>query len=291
MAILLDGKKLSSEIRTEIQQEVSEFSARAGIQPQLAAVLVGDDPASQVYVRNKERACAKVGMQSQLHRLPDSTEQTELLNLIQRLNSDPDVHGILVQLPLPSQIDEQVVLDAIDPAKDVDAFHPTNVGLLAQGRPRFVPCTPHGCLQMLVRYQIPISGKHVVVLGRSEIVGKPIAAMLAQKNFLYGPDYGNATVTICHSRTKDLPDFTRSADVLIAAIGKAEFVTGDMVKPGVVAIDVGINRTESGLVGDIDFDSVEQKASHITPVPGGVGPMTITMLLKNTLVAADLLQR
>ena len=288
MAELLDGKKLSSEIRTEIQSEVADFVAKEGITPQLAAVLVGDDPASQVYVRNKEKACAKVGIQSQLHRLDGSTTEKELVDLIETLNQDPLVHGILVQLPLPSQINEQAILDSVNPLKDVDAFHPANVGLMAQGRPRFVPCTPHGCLQMLVRNQISIQGKHVVVLGRSEIVGKPIAAMLSQKDFLYGADYANATVTICHSRTSDLASHTREADVLIAAIGKANFVTGEMVKPGVVAIDVGINRTDDGLVGDIEFESVAKKASYITPVPGGVGPMTITMLLRNTLTAAKL---
>ena len=288
MAELLDGKKLSSEIRTEIQSEVADFVAEKGITPQLAAVLVGDDPASQVYVRNKEKACAKVGIQSQLHRLAGSTTEKELVDLIETLNQDPLVHGILVQLPLPSQINEQAILDSVNPLKDVDAFHPANVGLMAQGRPRFVPCTPHGCLQMLVRNQISIQGKHVVVLGRSEIVGKPIAAMLSQKDFLYGADYANATVTICHSRTSDLASHTREADVLIAAIGKANFVTGEMVKPGVVAIDVGINRTDDGLVGDIEFESVAKKASYITPVPGGVGPMTITMLLRNTLTAAKL---
>ena len=288
MAELLDGKKLSSEIRTEIQSEVADFVAKEGITPQLAAVLVGDDPASQVYVRNKEKACAKVGIQSQLHRLDGSTTEKELVDLIETLNQDPLVHGILVQLPLPSQINEQAILDSVNPLKDVDAFHPANVGLMAQGRPRFVPCTPHGCLQMLVRNQISIQGKHVVVLGRSEIVGKPIAAMLSQKDFLYGADFANATVTICHRRTSDLVSHTREADVLIAAIGKANFVTGEMVKPGVVAIDVGINRTDDGLVGDIEFESVAKKASYITPVPGGVGPMTITMLLRNTLTAAKL---
>ena len=288
MAELLDGKKLSSEIRTEIQSEVADFVAKEGITPQLAAVLVGDDPASQVYVRNKEKACAKVGIQSQLHRLDGSTTEKELVDLIETLNQDPLVHGILVQLPLPSQINEQAILDSVNPLKDVDAFHPANVGLMAQGRPRFVPCTPHGCLQMSVRNQVSIQGKHVVVLGRSEIVGKPIAAMLSQKDFLYGADYANATVTICHRRTSDLVSHTREADVLIAAIGKANFVTGEMVKPGVVAIDVGINRTDDGLVGDIEFESVAKKASYITPVPGGVGPMTITMLLRNTLTAAKL---
>lgn len=289
MAEILDGKKIASEVRAEIKEEVERFVAKASVQPQLAAVLVGDDPASQVYVRNKEKACEKVGIKSQLHRLSADTTETHLLELVDQLNSDSTVHGILVQLPLPEQINEQKVLDSICPSKDVDAFHPTNVGLLSQGRPQFVPCTPHGCLQLLVRNGIKISGKHVVVLGRSEIVGKPVAAMLVQKDFLYGSDFANATVTICHSRTENLAEITRQADVLIAAIGKANFVTADMVKDGVVAIDVGINRTDDGLVGDINFDEVSQKASYITPVPGGVGPMTITMLLKNTLIAARLL--
>ncbi|MEE2640380.1 MAG: bifunctional methylenetetrahydrofolate dehydrogenase/methenyltetrahydrofolate cyclohydrolase FolD [Planctomycetota bacterium] len=288
MAVLLDGKSLSNTIRNEIQAEVADFSVRHDQQPQLAAILVGDDPASQVYVRNKERACAKTGMKSQLHRLDSSTSQDSLLALIDRLNQDPRVNGILVQLPLPGHIQEQVILDSIHPLKDVDAFHPENVGRVLQGRPRFVPCTPHGCLQLLVRNGISTAGKQVVVLGRSEIVGKPVANMLVQKDFLYGPEYANATVTLCHSRTRDLEEITRSADILIAAIGKPNFVTAGMVKTGVVAVDVGINRTDAGLVGDIDFESVEKKASHITPVPGGVGPMTITMLLKNTLTAAQL---
>lgn len=288
MAELLNGKEISAKIRDEIHAEVSIFVESHSIQPQLAAVLVGDDPASQVYVRNKERACEKVGIKSQLHRLGEETTEAELLQLVDQLNRDSTVHGILVQLPLPAQIREQVILDSIDPNKDVDAFHPINVGLLIQGRPRFVPCTPHGCLQMLVRNQITLQGKQVVVLGRSEIVGKPIANMLLQKDFLYGSEYANATVTLCHSRTENLPEQTRRADILIAAIGKPQFVTGDMVKDGVVAIDVGINRVESGLVGDLDFESVSRKASYITPVPGGVGPMTITMLLQNTLKAAQL---
>ena len=288
MAEILDGKKIANEVRSEIKEEVTQFVAEKSVQPRLAAVLVGEDPASQVYVRNKEKACEKVGIKSQLHRLPAETSESELLELVNQLNADAAVHGILVQLPLPHQINEQKILDAIVPTKDVDAFHPTNVGLLSQGRPQFVPCTPHGCLQLLVRYGIKISGKHVVVLGRSEIVGKPVAAMLVQKEFLYGSDFANSTVTICHSRTENLSEITRQADVLIAAIGKANFVTAEMVKDGVVAIDVGINRTDDGLVGDINFDEVNKKASYITPVPGGVGPMTITMLLKNTLIAARL---
>ncbi|MEC9093212.1 MAG: bifunctional methylenetetrahydrofolate dehydrogenase/methenyltetrahydrofolate cyclohydrolase FolD [Planctomycetota bacterium] len=291
MATLLDGKKTSNEIRKEIQAEVSEFVTRYSIQPQLAAILIGNDPASQVYVRNKEKACAQVGMKSQLHRLDSSTTESDLKELITKLNQQPEVHGILIQLPLPEHIHEQTILDTVNPDKDVDAFHPLNTGLLLQGRPRFIPCTPHGCLQLLVRNQISIQGKQVVVLGRSEIVGKPVANMLMQKEFLYGTEYANATVTLCHSRTQNLEELTRGADVLIAAIGRPKFVTGEMVKDGVVAIDVGINRTDTGLVGDIDFASVEPKASYITPVPGGVGPMTITMLLNNTLQAAKSLNR
>lgn len=288
MAEVLDGKKISTEIRQELAREVKEFTTHTSTEPKLAAILVGDDPASQVYVRNKERACAKVGILSQLHRLPSSTKESDLIGLINELNQDDTVHGILVQLPLPSHISQQNILDQINPYKDVDAFHPENVGLLAQGRPRFVPCTPHGCLQLLIRNGIKVSGMHVVVLGRSEIVGKPLAAMLAQRKLLYGDEFTNATVTICHSRTTNLPELTRQADILIAAIGHPKFVTADMVKKGVVAIDVGINRINDTLVGDLEFDSVEKKASYITPVPGGVGPMTITMLLKNTLAAAKL---
>lgn len=287
MPNILSGKELSKQIRSELKTEVADFVSQSGIQPKLAAILVGDDPASQVYVRNKEKACAQVGIDSVLIRLPEDLTEKALLDQVSELNQDSSVHGILVQLPLPKQIAEQKILDAVDPAKDVDCFHPENVGLLVQGRPRFMPCTPHGCLQMLVRHQIPTAGKNVVVLGRSEIVGKPIASMLMQKDMQYGPDYANATVTVCHSRTPDLSDQTRKADILIAAIGRANFVTAEMVKEGVVIIDVGINRTDDGLVGDVDYEQVAPKSSHITPVPGGVGPMTITMLLKNTLAAAQ----
>ena len=280
-ATILDGKSLAQTMRAEIAGRVTEFTQKTGITPCLAAVLVGDDPASQVYVRNKEAACAKVGILSKLFRLPAETTQEELLTLVGKLNSDEAVHGILVQLPLPKQINEQAVLDAVSPEKDVDAFHPANVGRILQGRPRFLPCTPAGIQEMLVRYGIPTAGRHVVILGRSEIVGKPMAAMMVQKSA--GAD---ATVTICHSRTRDLPSVTRLADILIVAIGRPNFVTADMVKPGAVVVDVGINRTETGLVGDVNFPAVSEIASAITPVPGGVGPMTITMLLANTLAAA-----
>lgn len=286
-AQLLDGKALAAEIQAEIAARVAAFRARTGMQPLLAAVLVGDDPASQVYVRNKERGCAKVGIGSRLVRLPSATTQADLLTIVQGLNADRAVHGILVQLPLPKQIDPTAILDAVDPAKDVDCFHPDNVGRLAQGRPRFLPCTPHGCQQLLVRCGIPVAGRHVVVVGRSEIVGKPLGLMLVQKSSTLGPAGANATVTICHSQTADLPAITRSADILIAAIGKARFITAAMVQPGAVVVDVGINRTPEGLCGDVDFEAVAEIASAITPVPGGVGPLTISMLLENTLRAAE----
>ena len=282
-ATILDGKALAEQIRAEIGTQVAEFTRQKGITPCLAAVLVGENPASQVYVRNKQKACEKNGLLSQLYRLPDTTSTAELLALVERLNSDPAVHGILVQLPLPKGVDEARVLDAVDPKKDVDAFHPANVGRILQGRPQFLPCTPHGIQQLLLRNKIATAGAQVVVLGRSDIVGKPMAVMFMQK----GPG-GDATVTVCHSRTRNLPEVTRSADILIVAIGRAKFVTADMVKPGAVVIDVGINRTDAGLVGDVDFEAVKEVAGRITPVPGGVGPLTIAMLLHNTLLAARL---
>ena len=282
-ALILEGKPLSEQLRAEIGEETAAFTAATGVVPCLAAALVGDDPASQVYVRNKQKACEKAGMKSVLHRLPAETTTDAVLALVAQLNADPAVHGILVQLPLPKQCDEKRVLDAVNPLKDVDAFHPENVGLIMQGRPRFLPCTPHGCQQILVRSSVPIAGAHVVILGRSEIVGKPMAAMLVQK----GPG-GDATVTVCHSRTRDLAAVTRLADILIVAIGKAKFITADMVKPGATVIDVGINRLPEGLVGDVDFATVKEVAGRITPVPGGVGLLTVTMLLQNTLTAARL---
>ena len=296
-AKILDGKALAEKLQADLTRRVAEFKAQKGVTPCLAAVLVGENPASEVYVRNKRKACERVGMTSQLHRLPVTASQQELLELIERLNTAPTeeeslaydqspsvnpVHGILVQLPLPPQIDEKQILDAVHPLKDVDAFHPENVGLIAQGRPRFLPCTPHGIQQLLVQGGIETAGRHVVVLGRSEIVGKPIALMLVQR----GPG-ADATVTICHSRTKDLPEITRRADILIVAIGKPRFVTAEMVRPGTTVIDVGINRIEGKLVGDVDFEAVREVAGAITPVPGGVGPLTITMLLENTLAAAQ----
>ena len=285
-AHIIDGKALAEKLRLEIASDVSAFTSETGITPRLAAVLVGDDPASAVYVRNKERACAKVGIGSTLHRLPAETTQAELLKLIGQLNDDDSVHGILVQLPLPVQILEKTVLDAVSVMKDVDAFHPENVGLIVQGRPRFLPCTPCGVQQMLIHHGVQTAGAHAVVIGRSEIVGKPLANMLIQKG-----EAANATVTVCHSRTRNLKDITLQADILIAAIGLPQFVKADMVKPGAAVIDVGINRVENKLVGDVDFDQVREVAGAISPVPGGVGPMTITMLLRNTLTATTLLRK
>jgi methylenetetrahydrofolate dehydrogenase (NADP+)/methenyltetrahydrofolate cyclohydrolase len=280
-AILLDGKALSRQIQAEIALEVAELVRSSGVTPCLAAVLMGENPASEVYVRNKRQACERTGIASQLHRLAADASQDELLTLIARLNADAAVHGILVQLPLPASMDSGRVLEAVSPAKDVDAFHPENVGRLVQGRPRFLPCTPHGVQQLLVRSGIEIAGRHVVILGRSDIVGKPLANMLVQRGA-----GGDATVTVCHSRTRDLLSVTRQADILVVAIGQARFVTADMVRPGAVVVDVGINRTADGLAGDVDFEAVRPVAGHISPVPGGVGPLTVTMLLQNTLTAA-----
>jgi methylenetetrahydrofolate dehydrogenase (NADP+)/methenyltetrahydrofolate cyclohydrolase len=293
-AELLDGKRIAGEIRAEVTDQVRQFVESGGPTPCLTAVLVGEDPASQVYVRNKSRACEKAGIDGRTMRMPAETSQQTLLDTINGLNSDPAVHGILVQLPLPSDgnggqgFDERAILDAVDPLKDVDAFSPVNVGLLMQGRPRFLPCTPHGIVQLLDRCQISVAGKHVVVVGRSDIVGKPMAMMLAQRQGSCGPDVANATVTIAHSRTKDLSAVCRTADCLIAAVGQPEMIRGDMIQSGAVVIDVGINRVNDKLVGDVAFDEAKQVASAITPVPGGVGPLTIAMLLHNTLLAAQL---
>ena len=284
-AIVLDGKALAAEMQADLAVEVAEFIENNSVFPCLAAVLVGENPASEVYVRNKRQACERAGIDSQLHRLPVDVSQDELLALVHKLNKAPEVHGILVQLPLPSGTDESRVLSAVNPLKDVDAFHPENVGRIVQGRPRFLPCTPHGIQQLLIRRSIPTAGRHVVIVGRSDIVGKPLANMLVQRN----PE-ADATVTVCHSRTHNLPELTRLGDILIVAIGRPRFVTAEMVKPGAAVIDVGINRTEQGLVGDVDFEGVRQVAGMITPVPGGVGPLTITMLLENTLKAARLQQ-
>ena len=285
-AEILDGKGISKQIQAETKIKVAEFIAENNPQPILAAVLVGEDPASQVYVRNKERACARVGIGSQLHRMPSDVTTQDVLDKVNQLNQDANISGILVQLPLPDQVNSRAVLDAINPDKDVDAFHPHNVGLISQGRPRYLPCTPHGIVQMLKRYNVPTSGKHVCVIGRSDIVGKPMAMMLAQKDSGLGPDMANATVTLCHSRTANLSEVAASADILIAAIGRPKFVTADMIKPGAAVVDVGINRTDDGLVGDVDYEAALEVAGHVTPVPGGVGPLTVTMLLENTLLAA-----
>ena len=285
-AEILDGKAIAKQIQTETKQKVADFVAAGGSQPKLAAVLVGEDPASQVYVRNKERACKRVGIASELVRMPGETTTEQLLEKVNELNADPVVSGILVQLPLPDQIDARLVLDTIDPNKDVDAFHPHNVGLISQGRHRFLPCTPHGIVQMLKRYGIETTGKNVCVIGRSDIVGKPMAMMLSGYGIGLGGEFANATVTLCHSRTADLACTVAKADIVVAAIGRPKFVTADMLKPGAVVVDVGINRTDDGLVGDVDFDAAMEVASYVTPVPGGVGPLTVTMLLENTLAAA-----
>ena len=278
MATLISGKEVSAAVRARIREDVSAFTKQNGKCPGLAVVIVGEDPASQVYVRNKKRGCEEVGIYSEEYALPTETTEAELLALINRLNGDPKINGILVQLPLPKHLDEEKVLLAIDPRKDVDAFHPQNVGKIMIGNFSFLPCTPAGVMELLKYYGIDICGKHCVIIGRSNIVGKPQAMLMLKEN---------ATVTICHSRTKNLSSITKQADILIAAVGKARFVSADMIKEGAAVIDVGINRTEDGkLCGDVDFSAVESIASYITPVPGGVGPMTITMLLQNTLTAA-----
>lgn len=278
MAKLIDGKRVSAEIRAELREETKDFIAATGVTPKLTVILVGEDPASQVYVRNKGRACEEVGFAAEQITLPATTTQEELDELIDRLNADKTVHGILVQLPLPKGLSEERVLLRISPEKDVDAFHPYNVGRMVAGQITYLPCTPAGVMELIRRSGISVAGKDCVVIGRSNIVGKPMAHLLMQDN---------GTVTVCHSRTKDLAEHTKRADVLVAAIGKANFVTADMVKPGAVVIDVGINRGADGkLTGDVDFAAVEPIASYITPVPGGVGPMTIAMLMKNTLTAA-----
>ena len=281
-ARVIDGKLLAEQTRDDVARETILFRERTGVIPHLAAVLIGNDPASEVYVRNKEKACQKSGLASTLHRLPESTSQQELLELVQSLNADRSVHGILVQLPLPKQINASVVLDAILPTKDVDAFHPENVGLMLQGRPRYLPCTPAGVMKILQVSGLETAGQHAVVIGRSDIVGKPMAALLLQKGV-------DATVTVCHSRTKNIGGVIREADIVVAALGIPEFVRGDMIKPGAVVIDVGINRVGDRLVGDVHFKEAAAVASAITPVPGGVGPMTIAMLLQNTLTAAQAL--
>jgi methylenetetrahydrofolate dehydrogenase (NADP+)/methenyltetrahydrofolate cyclohydrolase len=286
-AQVIDGKQVAAEIRAELKNEIVKLKER-GIAPGLGVVLVGEDPASKSYVTAKERACEEIGIYSDDNRLPAGTSQGELLAMVGRMNEDPRINGILVQLPLPRHINESEVLLAIDPGKDVDGFHPVNVGKMVVGEKAFLPCTPHGVVQLLLRSGVTIEGAHVVIVGRSNIVGKPLANMLIQKSRT-----GNATVTVCHTRTKNLAHHTRQADIVIAAAGKPNTITADMVRDGVVVIDVGVNRVEDAtkkagyrLVGDVDFEGVREKASLITPVPGGVGPMTITMLLYNTVESA-----
>ena len=282
MAVLIDGKAVSAKVKAQVAQETEELKAN-GVCPGLAVVIVGDDPASRIYVNNKKKACAAAGIYSEEHALPGDTTQEELLDLIDALNKRKEIHGILVQSPLPKGLDEAAVVEKIDPEKDVDAFHAYNVGKIMQGKYTFLPCTPAGVIELIKSTGVDICGKQCVVIGRSDIVGKPMAMLLLHEN---------GTVTICHSRTKNLGEIGKSADILVSAVGKAHFVTGDMVKPGAVVIDVGMNRDENGkLCGDVEFSEAEPVAGYITPVPGGVGPMTIAMLLKNTLTAARLQNR
>ncbi len=285
--ILIDGKKVSGDIKSELKLEIEELKSRTGKVPGLVVIIVGNDPASEVYVRNKHKSCIETGINSVVLNLPEQTTEEELLDLVKSYNENPEFHGILVQLPLPKQINEDKIIRAIDPKKDVDGFHPTTVGEMVTGNPTFLPCTPAGVVELLKRYEIDPAGKHVVVVGRSNIVGKPAALLLMQKK-----KFANAIVTVCHSAAKDISIFTKQADILIAAMGVPKFIKKEMVKGGVVIIDVGTNRiedpsTKTGyrLVGDVDFEAVSEKASYITPVPGGVGPMTIAMLLKNTVKA------
>jgi methylenetetrahydrofolate dehydrogenase (NADP+)/methenyltetrahydrofolate cyclohydrolase len=287
MTTILDGKIVAATIQSEIKRRIDSFLAAGRQVPGLAVMLVGDNPASEVYVASKGRACKKLGMHSVTEKLPASVSEKDVIALVNHFNNDSSIHGILVQLPLPGHINSDCVLEAISPLKDVDGLHPFNIGLLASGRPRFIPCTPFGILQLLLRHSITTEGKEVVVLGRSNLVGRPISNLLSLKN-----NYGNATVTICHSRSRNIADISRRADILIAAIGQKKYVTRDMVKPGAVVIDVGIHRLSEeeggGLCGDVDYDQVREIAFAITPVPGGVGPMTIAMLMANTLQARDL---
>ncbi|KYC67234.1 bifunctional methylenetetrahydrofolate dehydrogenase/methenyltetrahydrofolate cyclohydrolase FolD [Heyndrickxia coagulans] len=281
-AEIIDGKQLAEALRKEIKAEVEQLTQQ-GITPGLAVILVGNDPASRTYVKNKEKACRALGMKSVLIELPGDVPEQALLGHIATLNEDPDIHGILVQLPLPPHINAQKIVEAISPEKDVDGFHPVNIGRMMTGQDAFLPCTPHGILKMVKSKGIRIEGKHVVVIGRSNIVGKPCGQLFLNEN---------ATVTYCHSKTADLKSFTRQADILVSAVGKTKFIKADFVKAGAAVIDVGMNRDESGkLCGDVDFNEVKEKASYITPVPGGVGPMTITMLLSNTVKAAKRLRR
>ncbi len=282
MAIIIDGKLVAQEVKAKVSKKVKELQEN-GITPGLAVIIIGNNPASRIYVNNKKKACAEVSIYSKEYTLPDTTSQKELIELISKLNNDDSINGILVQLPLPNHINEKAVIEAIDPLKDVDAFHEINVGKIMIGEYDLLPCTPAGIIELLNSQNIEIEGKHCVVVGRSNIVGKPMAMLLLHRN---------GTVTICHSKTKNLKEICKNADILIAAVGKAKFITSDMVKKGAVVIDVGMNKDEnSKLCGDVDFDNVEKIASYITPVPGGVGPMTIAMLMKNTVTAASLQNR
>jgi len=281
-ATLIKGSDISKQIKEELKQKIAQLKEKHNLIPGLATVLVGEDEASKVYVGAKEKACKDLGIHSERIDLPADTNEEELLALVEKLNKDPKIHGILVQLPLPKHINGTKVLYTIDPNKDVDGFHPVNIGKMVLGEPTFLPCTPHGILELLKRSGTETKGADTVIVGRSNIVGKPIANMLLQKKG------GNATVTICHTGTKDIAAHTKRADILIVAVGKPKAITADMVKEGVVVIDVGVNRLETGLVGDVDFDAVKEKAKAITPVPGGVGPMTITMLMVNTFESAKM---
>ncbi|MFD1989691.1 bifunctional methylenetetrahydrofolate dehydrogenase/methenyltetrahydrofolate cyclohydrolase FolD [Paenibacillus nicotianae] len=276
-ATIINGKQIAEDIREGIRQEMEQLKT-TGFQPGLAVVLVGEDPASQVYVRHKEKACHDLGYYSEVHRLPSTTSQEELLAMVDRLNKQENINGILVQLPLPEQIEEKAIINAISPEKDVDGFHPISVGNLVIGDDSLLPCTPAGVIELIKRAGVEISGKHAVVIGRSNIVGKPVSLLLQREN---------ATVTMCHSRTSNMKELAKQADILVVAIGKANFVDASYIKPGAVVIDVGVNRLDNGkLAGDVDFESAKEVSGPITPVPGGVGPMTITMLMQNTLVAA-----
>ncbi|MBW2631420.1 MAG: bifunctional methylenetetrahydrofolate dehydrogenase/methenyltetrahydrofolate cyclohydrolase FolD [Deltaproteobacteria bacterium] len=280
MPAIIDGKKISQDVRDEIREKTLRLKGERGIVPGLAVILVGDDPASQIYVRGKKNACREVGFLSKEFRLPSDTSETKLLDIIDGLNRDHEIHGFLVQLPVPEHIRTDAIIEAIDPRKDVDGFHPYNVGKLFSGNPYHRACTPAGIMELLDRYEIEIKGKEAVIVGRSNIVGKPLIMMLLERH---------ATVTVCHTRTKDLPKVTRRAEILVAAAGKPEMIRGDMIRDGAVVIDVGINRLDTGkLVGDVAFADACERASYITPVPGGVGPMTIAMLLRNTLDAASI---
>ena len=279
MARIIDGKSIAKRIRDEVAVAVAKLKSVTGMTPKLTVVLVGDDPASQVYVRNKEKACQEAGVLSEIVRLPASTKEQELVDIVKQFNRDKTTHGLLVQIPLPGHISEKAVIDVVSPEKDVDGLHPLNMGKLLKGEnPLFVPCTPQGVMELILSTGVEIKGKEAVIIGRSNIVGKPMALLLLQQH---------ATVTVCHSRTRDLGEVTRRADILVAAVGSPAIVHGDMIKEGAVVIDVGVNRVGAKLVGDVEFESANARAAYLTPVPGGVGPMTIAMLLKNTLKAAE----